>query len=128
MTTQPRARKGGEIGVNGLFYPGGSFIPSTKNGKQPKGKKRQGTGKQEIEPWVWAIPPMGYVSIFKRLNCMTDQDIKTPNLTACAYYKVDPEMIQNYINQYNLGKRWIVENSAPYDPLEIDPTGEYLTI
>jgi len=45
------AKKGGEIGINGAFYEGGQFLPSTTNEKGTS--SRRGDRKIEIEPYVW---------------------------------------------------------------------------
>ena len=36
---QAKAKKGGETGKNGEFYPGGKFLPSTRLPKQTSGSK-----------------------------------------------------------------------------------------
>ncbi len=54
MTTQARAKKGGEIGVNGEFYEGGKFLPNTGRPRKNCSKQsRQWSGKIEIEPYIW---------------------------------------------------------------------------
>ena len=49
-----RAPKGGVFAVNGEFYEGGKFLPSTNT---PKGTATSyvQNGKREIEPGVWAV-------------------------------------------------------------------------
>lgn len=65
-----RARKGGETGINGSRYEGGQFLPGsehTEKGKQ-KSTRRPATGKQEVSPYVWELPPEpGARSLFRSI-------------------------------------------------------------
>lgn len=55
-----RAKIGGEIGINGEFYKGGQFLPSTKNPKRSKEKCGcNSKKKQQYEPYKWSVPPRG---------------------------------------------------------------------
>ena len=49
---QPRAPKGGKLGINGEFYEGGKFLPQTDKAKNQK-KRKAYTGKQNIAPYKW---------------------------------------------------------------------------
>jgi hypothetical protein len=53
------AKAGGETGVNGYFYKGGQFLPSTaaEPGKWKVGAKWVTTGKRLIAPGEWAVQP-----------------------------------------------------------------------
>jgi len=65
---QPRAQIGGEVGVNGEFYEGGKFLPSTEKGK---GKTVKLQGKVEIAPYVWILKtdvPEGFEVIYKNAH------------------------------------------------------------
>ena len=59
--TEPggRAPAGGMIGMNGLYYPGGSFLPSTTLGKLPPASNasRSGSGKRLVARGEWAERP-----------------------------------------------------------------------
>lgn len=66
MTTQKRAPKGGTVAINGEFYEGGKFLPSTQKGK---GKPHKKTGKQQIAPYQWEVPPTPeHKSIWATIN------------------------------------------------------------
>jgi hypothetical protein len=120
---QPRASKGGEVGINGLYYSGGSFLPSTDNAKLPKRRKGKGTGKQEIAPYEWAVSPVGFESIFHRLKAFVDSEM---NLVPAAieYYKADADMVHTYINLHKAGWRYIAESEF-LNPIET-PNKEYI--
>ena len=70
MDNRTRAKAGGEIGVNGEFYKGGQFLPSSE--MTIKGAQkiiiRKGT-KKEIAPYVWEkCPGDNMLSIWDRIN------------------------------------------------------------
>jgi hypothetical protein len=46
-----RAKKGGEIAINGEFYKGGSFLPSTQLPKSGTVKKQNSKPKIPLQPW-----------------------------------------------------------------------------
>lgn len=46
-----RAKKGGQIGLNGEFYKGGSFLPSTTRSKQAPVKKITPQPKKPLADW-----------------------------------------------------------------------------
>ena len=111
---QKRAKVGGEVGMNGEFYSGGEFLPNTELRSQHKEKSKAGSKKQQIEPYVWVVPPAdhlrsiyGYIAgIFGnvdrntgklRINC-SDQTIN--------YYKADRVVVEELVAQYNNGERW----------------------
>lgn len=79
-----QAKKGGEYGVNGEWYKGGQFLPSspeTVKGAQKvvihKGKKSQ------IAPYVWEPAPAdNMLSIYDRIGGMC-----TDNRRECEYVK-----------------------------------------
>lgn len=54
-----QAKVGGQIGVNGYCYRGGQFLPNTQAepGKWKINGKWVRTGKEQIEPFVWAVQP-----------------------------------------------------------------------
>lgn len=51
-----RAPRGGQTGINGEFYRGGTFLPTTT---QPKrgASERTSSNREEIAPYQWAAPP-----------------------------------------------------------------------
>lgn len=111
MTDKTRAKKGGEIGANGEFYKGGTFIAKTD---RPKGQpvRHKKTGKQEIEPFVWVLPPFeGARSIFRRIAG------RHPFNRAALTFGFNEEFIEHLgpedgakerhlINLFNSGERW----------------------
>lgn len=107
--SQQRAKIGGEIGVNGEFYEGGKFLPSTE---KPKGKPvKRGSGKVEIEPYKWEVAPEGQRSIYRRLagiygkviNGVMVLDI---NPVTLAYCGDSEEWVKQLADRYNAGERW----------------------
>jgi hypothetical protein len=67
--SEGRAKKGGEIGLNGEHYKGGQFLPSSE--KTVKGLIRipKGSGKKEIAPYVYAYAPADdMLSIYDRIG------------------------------------------------------------
>jgi hypothetical protein len=52
MTTQKRAKVGGEVGTNGEYYEGGKFLPSTEKPRR-HGSRPARPRKVEVEPYVW---------------------------------------------------------------------------
>jgi hypothetical protein len=112
MISQKRATKGGQVGTNGEFYEGGKFLPSTE---RPKGKPaKKGTGKREIEPYVWVVPPAdGLRSIFAgAVGVYAKYDHATKTLTfsasdqTMAYYGMDRAECEARIAAFNSGERW----------------------
>ena len=110
MTTQKRAKVGGEVGVNGDFYEGGKFLPSTE---KPKGKPhKRGTGKQEIEPYKWEIAPEGKRSLYRQLagiHCklIDGKMVLATNDQILNYTGQTIEQVKNMVELYNAGQRWI---------------------
>ena len=103
------AQRGGETGRNGEFYKGGQFLPNTTEGKRHWNRKRA-TGKQEIEPGVWADPPSdGARSIYRRLSGVAWFD----GLRCAAHEgylsSLSPEAAAAHlatIDAFNAGRRW----------------------
>jgi len=74
-----RAKKGGQIGLNGETYKGGQFLPSSKF--TVKGKIRYeksnivGVSKEEIEPFKWELSPSPYArSIWALIKGVMDHN------------------------------------------------------
>lgn len=110
MTTQKRAKVGGETGTNGEFYEGGKFLPSTEKAKgKPKATKVR---KVEIEPFVWVERPEGKTAIYPQIAGIygrTDGDkmILSVNPVTLAYYGRTMEEVVDLCNRYNAGERFI---------------------
>ena len=127
MKTEPkqkRAKAGGEHGANGEWYEGGKFIATTDHAKR-KGSTK-GTGRQEIEPYVWDHPPEpGMRSLYRRMSPGVFTGIvdgkwglnpHTSDHTWGYYNDFDPEavarakaMYQALADRYNAGERWTKE-------------------
>jgi hypothetical protein len=108
--SQKRAQIGGETGVNGEFYEGGKFLPSTE---KPKGKPaKRGSGKQEIEPYKWEVAPEGMSSIYRRLagiyaKCVNGVMVPAINPQTLEYYGKTESEVMAMIERYNAGERWM---------------------
>jgi len=55
MTTQTRARKGGEVAPNGEFYEGGRFINTIAENAKKEVAAVKKARKVQIEPYVWVL-------------------------------------------------------------------------
>lgn len=116
-----QARAGGEYGLNGEWYEGGQFLPSspeTVKGAQKK-VKRTGGRKQQVAAYVWEIPPTDTAkSIFAELGgTYVERDGDKfkrfePYLKYCAStFKDWDETIKGWkldelIKMYNEGEKW----------------------
>jgi hypothetical protein len=63
-----RARKGGEVGRNGEFYKGGSFLPSTQLPKRGSHRKGSVDKRVLIRPGVLDVVPEGTTAVFPRIR------------------------------------------------------------
>jgi hypothetical protein len=117
MTTAPmrQAPAGGITGINGDFYEGGQFLPSTERPKhhQPA-PKHTGPRREMIAPFTWEDRPEGKRSIYAAL-VGTDCEI-TPDGFMRRYAGLNPAYqrdtiwghdIEDLIDSYNNGDRWI---------------------
>jgi hypothetical protein len=110
--TRNRASKGGEQGVNGEWYEGGKFLPSTERPKR-KGSTPRRPARVEIEPGVWAEPREGMRPIWPSISDIVDGNARreNPNAPLIMYAGADPEYVGNRearIEAYNRGDRWFV--------------------
>jgi hypothetical protein len=64
-----RAKQGGEIGINGERYAGGTFLPSTRLPKRGAGA-RTGSGKALVAPGVIDVVPDGKRAIFAGISAL----------------------------------------------------------
>ncbi len=114
QTTHQRAPQGGAFGANGEWYEGGKFINTiAANEKRAAKAAQKANRKQEIEPYVWAVPPVaGQMSLLRRFagvfgnvrNNVAYVDCKEVTL---AYYGVTLAEVQEWVDAYNRGQRWI---------------------
>ena len=118
MTTQRRAKVGGEYGKNGEWYEGGKFIANTD---RAKGQPKANTRRQEVAPYKWEVSPTGYETpIWRKIdNYITlNNDVATLSKdqiqrTANAYnWKMDVEKFAEelapLVEKWNAGERWII--------------------
>lgn len=109
--TKTRAAKGGEVGMNGEFYAGGTFLPNTKLGKMSRSKPT-GSGKVEIEPFVW-VASEGRKSLYRAIAGLVGSvgrdgvAVANQNDTALRYLGVSREQAQEMCDRYNAGERWL---------------------
>lgn len=136
MNEYGQAKKGGELGINGAWYEGGQFMPtseSTVKGAFTPTVKR-GT-KKEIEPYVWDEAPADDVlSIYDRIHHSC-----ADNRSACNYVKgrgfagfrfteivIDfgadgkprsqswMDFIKMLFDRFNRGERWFPLSEDPF--------------
>lgn len=120
MSTQRRARPGGETGANGEWYEGGKFIATRDNPKRT-GRSRKATRKVEIEPWKWEVPPEeGMRPIYGRMGAgvftgkLPDGQwgLIASDVTWHYYFKTATaierakERYQAFADRFNAGERW----------------------
>lgn len=79
-----RAKKGGQVGINGEFYQGGQFLPSSEATVKGAHKAIVRKGKKaEVAPYVWAEAPADdMLSIYERIRYWVDD-----NRDECEYVK-----------------------------------------
>lgn len=112
-----RAKPGGEVGINGFFYKGGTFLPSTQLPPQGSQGRSAGVRTHLIEPGVRAEAPEGYGAIFGRYQ----EFIQVGADGVASVYERPDEAIAAYVNSdvaegraflraaveaYNGGMRW----------------------
>lgn len=108
-TTKTRAKRGGEVGMNGEFYAGGTFLPNTKLGKMSSSRPA-GSRKVEIEPYIWVESngrkPL-YSLVRGTVGCLTREGAVPNNDTAIAYLGYTREQAQTICDRWNAGERWL---------------------
>lgn len=115
-----RAAKGGQVGMNGLHYEGGQFLPSTELGKLPAKTAKRATGKQEIAPYVWDVPAEGKTSVYRPISAFVDWPYYRTTGIAIAVAQIMEAYTRNYptfdanrilllIEAWNNGERWMNE-------------------
>jgi len=106
---QKRAKVGGEYGANGEWCEGGKFLATTERAKKRGSAKP--SGKQQVEPFVWAIPPQGMRSLYSRWSGLWtrgDDGKVAVNPGASVEYFGEDQLHQAAVaaEQYNNGERW----------------------
>ena len=106
--SQRRAKPGGEYGVNGEWYEGGKWIANTEAPKRSGSVKA--TGRQEVSPWTWEVPPPGQRSIYAKYSGTWEKSgdgFRCRDLPAdywgADYLAESAAMAE----RWNAGERWI---------------------
>lgn len=106
-----RAKAGGEIGKNGEFYRGGSFLPTTRLPKQGAAGRVAKTSRALIEPGVVGEVPDGKVAIFPQIKDLSAQDdagkLRMFNAHHACWKYYDYNQIEALVVRYNNGERFI---------------------
>lgn len=143
-----RATIGGETGINGYEYKGGQFLPSTmaEPGKWKVGNRWVKSGKAEIDNNVWEHQPTPFSrSIYEvirgqvvrgkggELAVNTNMADNSPNAEIRPGVKgvlsKESYTLQELIDQYNKGSRWIdvkpgsatITTEPPTEPVTFPP-------
>jgi hypothetical protein len=98
MTTATRAKVGGEIGMNGEFYAGGTFLPNTKLGKMSRSKPTGNRPARTILNPVFGLVAVDstYAPTFAKV---------TANDQAIAYYGFTRQQVEDIVARFNAGER-----------------------
>jgi hypothetical protein len=88
MTTATRAKVGGEVGINGEFYAGGTFLPNTKLGKMSRSKP---TGNRPARTIL--NPVFGLVAV---------DNTYAPTF---ANYGFTRQQVEDIVSRFNAGER-----------------------
>lgn len=104
-----RAKVGGETGLNGEFYKGGTFLPRTRLPKRGPAAGQLATRRALVKPGIWDNVPAGFTAIFPRIQSFVvfEEDKASSKYpddhTAIAYYFNDPAELHQLIAAYNSG-------------------------
>lgn len=117
MITKTRAQKNGEYGINGEFYHGGQFLPSSvntiKGEMKSNGNVVRKATKQEIAPYKWEVSEK--ISIWSSLSLVckfvgqttySKETGKIGKIELVGEYK-NSEHFQNLAARWMNGERWI---------------------
>lgn len=116
MATSQRARAGGERGVNGEWYEGGKFLPSTKAPKRAPAPRRRGAHRAMVEPGVFAEVPFGKAAIYQQIRAFVSNDsvgglhimrhLDSPD-SVCWEHHGPRDRVQALVDRYNAGERFV---------------------
>ena len=116
MATAKRARAGGERGVNGEWYEGGKFLPSTHAPKRAPASRRRGPRRAMVEPGVFAEVPDGKQAIYQQIRAFVMNDsvgdlhimrhLDAPDSTCWDHYG-PRDRVQALVDRYNAGERFV---------------------
>ena len=108
--SQKRAKPGGELGANGEWYEGGTFISTTDKPKSPVRPHKP--HRTEIAPYVWEIAPEGKKSIYRAFVGILGRIVGERLVVECSQQTLDylgksREYAQELAERYNRGERWM---------------------
>ena len=117
MTTQTRAKRGGEVAPNGEFYKGGQFINTVEENAK-KGSRKSTARKVQVSPYQWEMSRDGEFPIFAIVGTVAAYvdryDVSKgiqPHASGVAYYgdtfKGHP--VEGLCAEYNSGNLWAAE-------------------
>lgn len=116
-----QAKTGGQVGLNGEFYKGGQFLPSTTLPKMQQGKIVEKPTRQEVAPYVWELTPEpGLKSIYRMIRPFvtvnTDGTLSPlQKQQPFDWYGVEKEQVKNLCERWNDGETWIDESESIYN-------------
>lgn len=105
MAKQLRAKKGGEIGMNGELYAGGTFLPNTQLSKMAKSARRSALRKVEIEPYKWVEAREGLRPIFGLFSYKPEAHPEMRDRINPAMFDI-PQLDSLY-EAWMRGERWV---------------------
>ena len=112
---QKRAKKGGEVGPNGEWYPAGSFIATTDMPKMLRRKRIKAADKKvqfernRYDKSSWVVPKPGQLSILNVLDPFLNLD-NSINEKAMLHYKRSEDEIEQareLAGKFGSGERWV---------------------
>jgi hypothetical protein len=111
-----QAAYNGEVGANGRAYVKGQFIAEQAEYLGAATKTKKGSGKQEIEPYVWEVPESPEMKSIYRFIQGVFGDLASGQINekAIAFHGEDPKKIQSLIARYQQGDRWYFPNQETY--------------
>lgn len=109
---QRRAKAGGEVGVNGLWYEGGQWIANTELLPRPRSKQGPGTGKQQVEPYKWEAHPQGKRALYQVFSGLWVRKADglfavNPHANSAVFSAEHLEAAAKAAARYNAGERWV---------------------
>lgn len=115
-----RARKGGEVGINGEMYDGGKFMPSTRLPKRSPSSNTPRSNRHLVMPGMIATIPDGTVAIYPQIRefvsfvegvgAVVRFEDSHP---AVVHHFDDPAALHRLIKRFNDGQLHYPSSEAP---------------
>lgn len=109
-----RAKSGGEIGTNGEFYAGGTFLPSTELPKlTKKTRKPAAPRRQQVARYEWAETPNADARAIFSLIVGAQAQERNGVMSwfeparATMAHEVHGHSVDSLIERWNNGERWV---------------------